>query len=218
MTYRTLGELESELLARLGMGAQGASGAAQAILRSFLRNGQAQMYRLQDWRHLIEYADKSLGVGQNQVDYPAGCARDRRVLRVETVEGGQWRQIPEGIRTEDWNHMDRLGYPIRVERLAQVLVYPKSDVIRTLRFWYVRDLERFTEQNDRAMLDDEMVLLHALATAKAHYRHPDAAMYQQQLADLYGRLRGEAFALQGVYRRDMGGPVEPRPLVVGRDI
>jgi hypothetical protein len=217
MTYRTLGELRGELLARVGMGAQGSAGTSQVLLNSFLRNGQKQLYEAQDWKHLTEYADKTLGVGQNELDYPDACARDRRVLRVESVYGGQWRRLPEGIRTEDWSNMETRGYPIRVDRLAQLLVYPRADQVYTIRFWYVRDLARFTQDGDRADMDDEAILLHALANAKAHYRHPDAQQYQGQLSDLLASLRGKNFNGSTV-RRDTGAEPERRPLVVGRDV
>ena len=53
MPYRTLEALRTELSARLGMGGMGASGGASlSLLNSFLRNGQDQLYRMQDWRHL----------------------------------------------------------------------------------------------------------------------------------------------------------------------
>jgi hypothetical protein len=214
MTYRTLGELESELLARLGMGAQGANGAAQTLLRSFLRNGQAQLYWAQQWKHLIAYEDKSLGVSQNQIDYPTVCARDRRILRVETEYNGQWRVIPEGIRTEDWSTMSTQSYPVRCERYAQLLIYPMADQIYTLRFWFVADLAAFTSAGDRASLDDEMILLHAVTNAKAHYRHPDAQLYEGQLATLMGSLRGQSFRSDGVYRRDDSRAVERKPVVI----
>lgn len=217
MTYRTLGELRSILLARVGMGGQGSSGgASQTLMDSFLSNGQAQLYRAQDWKHLIGYEDKDLGVDQNQLDYPTACARDRRVLRVETQYSGQWRLLREGISTEMWSTMDTQSYPARFERFAQVLFYPKADQIYTVRFWYVADLGAFTQDSDRATLDDEMILLHAVTNAKAHYRHPDASLYQGQLSSLLSSLRGESFNLQGVYRR--GDPVaaEVKPVVLGR--
>jgi hypothetical protein len=40
------------------------------LIDSFLRNGQAQLYRMQDWKHLIDYQDKVLGQEQNLLDYP----------------------------------------------------------------------------------------------------------------------------------------------------
>jgi hypothetical protein len=212
MAYRTLGELRSILLARLGMGAMGASGGAnQALVDSFLSNGQTQLYWAQNWKHLTAYEDKQLGVGQNQIDYPTACARDRRLLRISTVYSGQWRDMVEGIETEMWSTMDTQSYPLRFERYAQVLVYPKADQLYTLRFWFVADLAPFTEQNDRASLDDEMVLLHALANAKAHYRQ------QGQLSTLLASLRGQAFDLQGVYRRGDTSAPERKPAVFGRD-
>lgn len=218
MTYRTLGALRSELLARLGMGAQGASGTAQTLLNSFLRNGQAQLYHAQNWQHLTWYEDKTLGVGQNLLDYPTACARDRRVLRVETPQNGQYRPIPEGITTDHWSTMETQSYPVRHERLAQVLIYPKADAIYTVRFWYVADLGRFTVDADLASLDDEMILLHAITNAKAHYRHPDAQLYQGQLATLLSSLRGQSFNLGGVYRRGGADEPERKPAVVGRDV
>lgn len=226
MAYRTLGELTSELMARLGMGAMGASGTAQTLMQSFLRNGQAQLYWAQDWKHLIDYADKDLGVSQNLLDYATAgtmnpaftCAANRRVLRVETVYNGQWRRIPEGIRTEDWSKMSVKSYPVRFERYAQLLFYPLANQIYTIRQWFVTDLQPFTASTDVAMLDDEMILLHAVTNAKAHYRHPDSALYQGQLAQLMASLRGQSFSSDGVYRRDESREVERKPAVVGRDV
>lgn len=226
MAYRTLGEMRADLMSRLGMGAMGASGASQTLMNSFLRNGQMQLYWAQNWKHLQDYADKELGATQNRLDYPeagtfdatVGCARDKRILRVETYYGGQWRELCEGIGTREWNYMDTQSWPARFERYAQVLIYPKADQLYTLRFWFVRDLGRLTVDDDRATLDDEMVLLHAVANGKAHYRQPDAAMYQQQLADLLAGLRAQSFTSGGVVRRDNREPAMARPLVVGRDV
>jgi hypothetical protein len=222
MAYRTLGELQAELLARLGMGAMGASGGANATLTaSFLRNGQAQLYRMQDWKHLTDYEEKTLGTSQNLLDYPtqgvmAGgtCARDKRVLRVVRVVDGQYTELDEGISTGMWNTMDTLSYPTRYERYAQLLMYPKADQAYTVQVWFVADLARFTESDDEASLDDEMIFLHALANAKAHYRQPDAATYQGQLNTLLATLRGQSFGSNGIYRRGGHPQAEPRPVVV----
>jgi hypothetical protein len=124
----------------------------------------------------------------------------------------------EGIATEHWNHMEEPGFPQRFDRYAQVLIYPKADTPYTIRFWYVADLARFTQDDDRASLDDEMILLHALTNAKAHYRHPDAALYQGQLDAMFARLRGQSFGLQGVVRRGDPAQIERKPAVVGRDV
>lgn len=226
MAYRTLETLRTNLLARLGMGGMGASGGANLTsIDSFLQNGQAQLYRMQDWKHLIDYQDKTLGQDQNLLDYPTvgvmsgqTCARDKRVLKVETTYSGQYLQLQEGIETEMWSTMDTQSSPARYERYAQLLIYPKANQTYTVRIWFVGDLGRFTENDDPCTLDDEMVFLHALANAKAHYRQPDAPTYQGQLNTLLGALRGQSFGSNGVYRRgDFGEPMR-KPAVVGRDV
>lgn len=226
MAFRTLGELRAELLARLGMGGMGASGGANtSLIDSFLRNGQSQLYRLQDWRHLTDFKDTTTGVGQNMYDYPTsgamgtvGCSRDKRILRVETNVGGQYVEIAEGISTSMWSTMDTRGQPACFERFAQILVYPKADAGYTLRVWFVADLLPFTQSDHVATLDDDMILLHAIANAKAHYRQPDAQIYQGQLDALLGSLRGQSFSQNGVYRRGQPQPSEVRPAVIGRDV
>lgn len=227
MAYRTLGALRTLLRARLGFGAQGTSGGAnQVLLDSFLQNGQAQLYRLQDWRHLTDYKDYTTGVGQILYDYPnAGvmvgantAARDKRVLRVERNYAGQWAELKEGISTDMWSTMTTRSSPQRYERFAQILIYPEPDAAYTMRVWFIADLLPFVEDEDVATIDDEMILLHAVANGKAHYRHPDAKMYEGQLNTLLGSLRGQSFGSNGVYRRGDPTPYERKPAVVGRDV
>lgn len=226
MPYSTLESLRAKLLARLGMGGMGASGGAnQVAIDSFLQNGQAQLYRMQNWRHLIDYQDKNLGTAQNLLDYPTagvmsgrGCSRDQRVLRVETTYSGQYLKLKEGIETDMWSTMDTQSSPCRYERFAQLLIYPKADQVYNVRVWFVADLDPFTENDDTATLDDDMIFLHALANAKGHYRQPDAPTYQGQLNTLLASLRGQSFGSNGVYRRGDGGAPERKPAVVGRDV
>ncbi len=225
MAYRTLGALRDILRARLGFGAQGsASGANQTLLNSFLSNGQVQLYRTADWRHLTDYEDKELGVSQNLIDYPAtgtfgagGCSRDKRVLRVEVPISGRFTEIKEGITTDMWSTMDTQGDPCRYERFKQILLYPKANKIYSVRVWYVADLLEFTDDAHEATLDDEMILLHALTTGKAHYRQPDAKLYDGQLNALLASLRGQSFGMNGIYRRGEPPAAMRRPLLLGRD-
>lgn len=227
MAYRTLGALRSALLARLGMGAMGASGGANtALIDSFLQEGQKYLYWMQDWKHLQDYKDATTGVGQNLYDYPVvgtmdtarGCAQDKRVLRVEVQYNGQWTELREGITTEMWSTMDVQTVPERFERFKQILIYPKANQAYTLRTWFVSDLGAFTGTDDVATVDDGMILLHATATGKAHYRQPDAKLYEGQLDELKARIRGRSFGANGVYRREQHEPIERKPAVVGRDV
>lgn len=226
MAFRTLEELRIELLARLGMGAMGASGGANRNkIDSMLRNGQVQLYRQADWRHLTDYQDLTLGVSQNLLDYPSegvmgssGCRRDQRVIRIERYFAGEWTKLTEGITTAMWSTMETLSYPTRYERYRQIMVYPKANQVYTVRVWFLQDLGRFTQDDDVATIDDELILLHALANGKGDYRHPDAATYQGQLNTLLASLRGQSFSHNGVYRRNDPPAPLPRPAVVGRDV
>lgn len=219
MAYRTLGDLRSELLARLGMGGMGASGGAnQALMDSFLRGAQHQIYWEADWRNLISYEDKTTGVGQNLYDYPTACAQDKRILRVEAKINGQFYEVYESISTDMYSTMDTQGSPARFERFDQLLIYPKADAAYTLRVWFIKDLGRFTQNNDVATIDDDLILLHATATGKAHYRQPDAAVIGKQLDDMMAKLKARQVAMNGVYTRNMKPAAEQRPRVVGRDV
>ncbi len=219
MAYRTLGDLRATLRARLGFGAQGSSGGAnQVLLDSFLQNAQVQLYWLQDWRHLIESEDFTTGVGQTLYDFPAGCDRDRRVMKIEVEHSGQWVPIHEGITTAMRSTVTSRSVPARFERFAQLELYPQADAAYTVRVWYVRDLGAFVEDNDPATLDDQMILLHAIANGKAHYRHPDAQVYEGQLNTLLSSIRGQSFSTDGVYRRGVVQEPERKPALLGRHV
>lgn len=216
---RTLGDLRSVLLSRLGMGGMGASGGANTpLIDSFLFEAQKYLYWMQDWKRLTGYEEISTGIGQNLYDYPEGCVHEQRILRVEINYAGQWSKVREGITTEMWSTMDTLSVPARYERYGQLLLYPKSNQAYTLRIWYVCDLGAFAANGDLATIDDSMILLHATATAKAHYRQPDAKLYEGQLEQLLARIRGQSFGSNGVYQRSDSTPIERKPAVVGRDV
>jgi hypothetical protein len=227
MTFRTLGALRSDLLARLGMGAMGASGGAnKSLIDNFLIEAQKELYQLQDWNELRDYKDLTTGIGQNLYDYPIagtmdtsiGCSLYRRVLRVETNVTGQFVEIRNGITTEMWSTMDTRGQPQRYELFKQIMLYPKADTAYTTRVWFVADLQAFSQDGHAATLDDAMILLHATAHGKAHYRQPDAKVYMDDLEKLLARLRGRAFNNDGVVRRGSDREIERKPAVVGRDV
>jgi hypothetical protein len=90
--------------------------------------------------------------------------------------------------------------------------------VYTIRFWFIKDLSPFVGNDDPATLDDELILLHAVANAKAHYRQPDAQVYQGQLNSLLGHIRGLSFGSSGTYRRTKPGEADRKPLVIGRDV
>ena len=221
-TYRTLGDLRQELRARLGHQASGAASAASnPIIDSFLRTSQTFVYWMQDWKKLTAYADLTLGASQNLLDYPTDANPERLYTPpnsggpISVLYSGTWLTLVEGISAEHWNTMDSETYPTRYERLDQLLFWPKANAVYTIKVWYIKKQERLTQENDRFCVDDTLVLAHALAKAKAHYRHPDAGLYLTEWQRLQARVQGGSIGQNSVQRRTDRSIVPlPKPQVV----
>ncbi len=225
-TYRTLGDMRQELRVRLGFAATGsAQGASNDLLNSFLQQAQNSIYWEQDWKFLMTYVDVDLGVNQNQIDYPGAINPQRLVPPVGfkspvwVKDSSTWIPINEGISADMWDTMDTTSVPSAYERYNQILFYPKNNTLRTVRVWGIVNLGRFTQDADFASINSDLVFLHALAHAKAHYGKSDAAVYLTQFTALMNQLKGKQIGSNGVFSR--GQPSDDRyfrPQVIGRDI
>lgn len=224
MQYKTLGELRSTLITRLGFGAAGAAaGVITANVDSFLFNAQVQLYWQFDWKKLEYRHDKTMGVGQSLYDYPTVAggatadAHDERILRVEVnlaISGNpRWVELKEGISIDHRNALVNNSAPCRYERYAQLEVLPAPDQAYTLRVWYTRALGQFTMDNDRATIDDNLIFLHALSNAKAHYKQTDAQFYSSQLDALLMKMKSKGFGRRN-FKRTNDDDVLPRPVVI----
>jgi hypothetical protein len=221
--WRTLQDLRQELRARLGHQATGAaSGASNPIIDSFLRTSQEYIYWMADWKKLTAYFDDTIGAAQNLLDYPTDANPDRLYTPpgskspIWVQYSSRWLSLSEGITVDHWDTMDNQNsYPTRYERYDQLLFWPKSNAVYTLKIWYIKKLERFTQENDRASVDDNLILTHALAKAKAHYRHPDANLYVSEWSTLEARVKGGTIGQNSVIRRtDPNTEPLPKPVVV----
>ncbi len=198
MVFRTLGELRSELARRLGFGATGSAGINAGILDSFLQNAQDQLYAQFDWRHLIKYDTKNTGVGQSLYDWATDCD-PTRITEIAINDGTRWVPMKEGI-TWPMRSDDSQTIPCRYERFAQMEVWPAPDALYSMRRYYVQAPSRFTQDNDRASIDDALLFMHALTNAKAHYKQADAQTYANQLNAMMIKLKGQNRG-QAVHRR-----------------
>ncbi len=209
MPYKTLGELRSDLSKRLGFGAAGSSGINSGLLDSFIQNAQSQLYTQFDWRHRIKYDEKAAGVGQILYDWAADCD-PLRLLDVAIWDGSRWLPMKEGI---DWSMRSvssSRSLPTRYERFAQMEVWPEPDAIYTIRRYYVAAPERFTQDNDRASIDDALIFLHAITNAKLHYKQQDGQVYANQLDAMMQKLKGQNRRAASTHRRVVKEPL-PRP-------
>ncbi len=209
MAYRTLGELRSQLARRLGFGAQGSAGINSGLLDSFLQSAQDQLYATFDWRHLIKYDEKSTEAGSRLYDWAVDCD-PTRITEIAIWDGAYWVPMEEGISWAMRSTADSRTIPARYERFAQMEVWPDPDDAYTMRRYYVATPARFTQDNDRASLDDGLIFLHALANAKHHYRQPDAQIYGAQLEAHLMKLKSQNRG-HAVFRRGGDPAPEPRP-------
>lgn len=188
MIYRTLGDLRSELSRRLGFGAQGSSGINSGLLDSFLQNAQTQLFNDFEWRSLIKSDEETLGVGQQFYDYSNDCDPSR-IIDVAVWDGVRWVPMREGItwamRSDTTQFQPRF-----YERFLQMEIWPLPDTQYAIRRYYVASPSRFTEDNDRASIDDGLIFLHALTNAKLHYKQTDGQVYANQLNSMLTKLKG----------------------------
>jgi len=206
---RTLGELRKELRDRLGFASLGAkSGPNSAIMDSFLRNGQSQLYRQFDWKFLTK-VDKTTITQQGQAyyDWPDEVDPDRVVSVVVDDRSSstilRYRLI-EGVDTPHDNYVTTQNRPSRFERRGQIEIWPEPDSnLYTIWIEHVERLGRFTMDNDRATLDEDLIFIHALANAKGHYGHADSSVYVQQLNALLQKLKVKGMGDKTYSRRPL---------------
>lgn len=216
MPYRTLGELRAEIQARLGMASMGAGGQNQTLIDSMLRNGQKQLYLVGAWKRLHRYEDFTLGVNQYLISYPTAADPDRLLtlaVNIGSTDSPNWETLKEGISPQHYNTQHLTSWPTRYQCYEQIELWPKNDISRTLRMFYIKALDRFTQDGDRATLDDEMVMLHALTNAKLHYRQPDAETYANQLESIIVGLKNISWPKMN-FSRGPDYETPPKPVVV----
>jgi hypothetical protein len=230
---RNLQALRAELRDRLGFASSGPnSGINQGLIDSFLKSAQNFLYNQFDFNVLSVRTglttetnlqpDLTQGIGQTFLDYPADANKER-ILKLYVNAGvaptSQWLPLTPEIPVEWYNITTNQPYPQRYELRDQIEIWPGADRVYPIRVWYVKSLSRFSQDGDLPSIDDDLIFLHALATAKAHYKQPDAATYGTQLMATLARLKRNTFGSK-TFRRDrpsMPGldPVpQPKPVVV----
>lgn len=110
--------------------------------------------------------------------------------------GFTWNPLIQGIDPMLYT-VDNYGIPTNFDVREYVEVYPAPDKPYVLQMLGHIGLMRFTQDEDVCTIDDSAVFLFALANAKAHYRHPDAANIAQEADRL---IRGMVGASHGLKR------------------
>lgn len=215
--FRTLGELRTEMRAKLGHAAAGsASGPTSTIIDSHLRDAQTMLYEGAEWARLRRYDDtQSIGLNQTLIDYPA-AANPERIKAISVLRGGVWSPpLEKGISPTLYTYQLNYSWPQRWEPYDQIEIWPATDAIYQLRIFFVKLLAPLIADNDRFDIDDKLVGILATASLKAHYRQPDAALWETKASDLLLKLKAKSWG-RDIFRPNDYQDMEPlvRPVVV----
>ena len=200
-SFDTLGNLRRRLAVRLGFGAQAdALGIQAPILDDFLQSAQVYLCRIIRWRHLQCLHVEDLCVDQRVMDLPDDCLIDG-IHRVLVLDAGVWREVKAGLPAILSKRGEDVGIPMRYEFVAheesvgQLHFHPIPTEKVSVAIEYYASPSRFTASTDRASIPDDLIFLHALANAKAHYRQPDAQAASGQLDNALVKARIHNFGV-----------------------
>ncbi|MFM8899160.1 MAG: hypothetical protein ACKOF9_04320 [Burkholderiales bacterium] len=207
--HRTLGELMTELRARLGFVTHGsASKNNDLVVKSFLQEAHDYVFGELEPPAMRKITSINLAAGSYLYDWHNDEEDEDidpgQVLSVWVKQGGGvLSPLRQGITQSDRSLDDTRQEPQKYDHLnGQIELWPIPDRPYELRVEYTAGKPRFDRANDRPGVPDRLVFLYALANAKAHYRHPDAqasaASFQNMLNKEKSRQKeNKRFFMQG---------------------
>lgn len=189
LAYRTLGELERDVIIRLGYAARvnNPPPGMQLLVRSFLQSAQNVLYRRYAPLRTSRFFTWVMTPGERFYDLTDNydtCTKqmDRSKIEwagVETTEGW-WLKLIEGIPPEFYTAEQFQGIPQRYEIRQCIEVFPAPNAAYKLRIKANFGLMPFEDAYDQPTIDDTLVFLWALADAKQHYQQPDAEIARSE--------------------------------------
>lgn len=179
--HRTLGELMTELRARLGFMTQGsASKNNEVVIKSFLQEAHEYVYGEivpADMRKKTTIRIKPGSVNYDwHNDIEDEIIEPGRVMGVWLIVSPTLRDpLTQGITEIDRSFSTMRQRPQKYDTInGQCELWPIPEREYDLLIEYTAPKGRFDRMSDRASVPDRLVFLYALSLAKAHYRHPDA--------------------------------------------
>lgn len=225
---KTLLQLRTDMMSRLGFGAQAENpppGMA-ALLNGLLIEAQELLYnrptgefrteRFYSWPLTINVSQYVL-VSNAELTEPTPCNKllnPRQITWAGVERAGIWTPLVYGITPEHYSNAIT-GRPLRYDIRQGIEVWPTpSSTDGNLVIKGNFELEPFAVDADKTTINSRAVFLLALANAKAHYRQPDASNYVQQLEVLIDNLVAGSHATARYVpgQRRGGSYVYPLPL------
>jgi len=195
--YEDLEALRTRLLIRLGYAAQAASpppGMA-ATCNEYLQSAQRFLFRKLTERRMrrfftwqMEPGQRFFTIASNQ-DLSSARLDPLKVEWVGISDNNQsWTPLQGGIPPTLYTTVDQDGLPERYEIRQSIEIFPPPDRSYRLRVKGGFKLGAFTADSDQTSIDSELVFLWALANAKNHYGHGDAADVATQANAYLGNI------------------------------
>lgn len=179
--HRTLGELMTELRARLGFMTQGsASKNNEVVMKSFLQEAHDYVYG--ELMPTDMRKKTIIRIKPGSVNYDWHNDQEDEIIEPGAVKGVWLIVSPtlrdpllQGITEIDRSFSTMRQRPQKYDTInGQCELWPIPEREYDLLVEYTAPKGRFDRMSDRASVKDRLVFLYALSLAKAHYRHPDA--------------------------------------------
>lgn len=168
-----------------------------------LQRKQEWLWQDFDWPHLRVDRFIELAAGQRYYDMPADLDIDR-VQTVAVRYNSYYAPVLPDITDAQYaaydSDLDVRGWPVRRWRITedeQMEVWPVPDssydavtLEGRLKITGIKTLADFINDNDRADLDDRLIVLHAAGEYLASKGAPDAQVKLDMASQLYVKLRG----------------------------
>jgi hypothetical protein len=188
----TLLNLRTRIMTRLGFASQAANPlpGMKALVNDFLSSGQAYLYkrysqlhtrRLFRWK--VVPGQRFYSIKDNDDDILCNFNMDpTKTIEWAGVQDTRnvWYPLIEGIPPQLYTMITKPWRPARYEIRQCIEIYPAPDQTYWLWFKAHFGLLSFALDTDSTTIDAELVFLHALANAKAHYGQPDANNIEAQ--------------------------------------
>ncbi len=226
---QTLAQLQTRLLIGLGFSAQSANPPASMATfcneqlfraQNFLYRQYPALHTRRFFRWKIVPGQRFYSLKDNDEDVLAGYHLDP----MKTIEwvGVQdtrnvWYPLLEGIPPQLYTMITKPWRPARYAIRQAIEIYPSPD--QTYFLW-VRGhfgLLSFVNPTDTTTIDSELVLLQALANAKAHYGQPDANAVMAQANAYRGELIAGTHTTAHYIPGTIAAPPAVRPTMIQYD-
>lgn len=195
--YETLSALRTRLLIRLGYASQVASPppGMVATCTEYLQSAQRFLFRKFTERRLRRFftwqmapSQRFFTIASNQ-DLSSARLDPLKVEWVGISDNNQsWMPLAGTIPPTLYTTVDQDGTPARYEIRQSIEIFPPPDRSYRLMVKGGFKLGAFTADADKTSIESELVFLWALANAKNHYGHGDAADVATQANAYLGNI------------------------------